>query len=63
MENPVGEVMQLVSKLKLKRPDFQFRKKQGKWECTCVKAILDFRFWILDYPPITRQGFVFNPKS
>ena len=39
MENPVGEVMQLVSKLKLKRPDFQFRKKQGKWECTCVIQI------------------------
>ena len=39
MENPVGEVMQLIFKLRLKRPDFQFRKKQGKWECTCVIRI------------------------
>ena len=39
MENPVGEVLQLISKRRLKKPDFQFRKKQGQWECTCVIRI------------------------
>ena len=36
MDNPVCKVMQLVYKFKLKRPDYQFRKNQGKWQCTCV---------------------------
>lgn len=39
IDNPVGEVMKIVPKLTRKRPDFQFRKKEGQWECTCVKWI------------------------
>lgn len=41
INNPVGEVMKLVPKLTRKRPDFQFRKKDGQWECTCVIQIAE----------------------
>ena len=36
MDNPVGDVMNLIRKFRLKTPDFQFKKNQGKWQCTCV---------------------------
>ncbi len=36
MDNPVGDVMNLIRKFRLKKPDFQFKKNQGKWQCTCV---------------------------
>ncbi len=36
MDNPVGDVMNLIRKFRLNKPDFQFKKNQGKWQCTCV---------------------------
>lgn len=36
MDNPVGDLITIIQKYRLKRPDFQFKKNQGQWQCTCV---------------------------
>ena len=41
MDNPVGDVMNLIKKYRLKKLDFQFKKNQGKWQCTCVITLED----------------------
>ena len=41
MDNPVGNLMNIIQKYRLKKPDFQFKKNQGKWQCTCVITLDD----------------------
>ena len=41
MDNPIGDLMNIIKKYRLKRPDFQFKKNQGKWQCTCVITLED----------------------
>jgi hypothetical protein len=41
MDNPVGELRGIIQKYRLKKPDFQFKKNQGKWQCTCVITLED----------------------
>ncbi|MEA5511763.1 hypothetical protein VB715_18485 [Crocosphaera sp. UHCC 0190] len=41
MDNPVGELMGMIQKYRLKKPDFQFKKNQGQWQCTCVITLED----------------------
>ncbi len=41
MDNPIGDLMALIQKYRLKRPDFQFKKNQRKWQCTCVITLED----------------------
>ncbi len=43
MDNPVGDLMRIIQKYRLKRPDFQFKKNQGKWQCTCVITLEDIQ--------------------
>jgi hypothetical protein len=41
MDNPIGDLMRIIQKYRLKRPDFQCKKNQGKWQCTCVITLED----------------------
>ena len=41
MDNPVGDLMNIIKKYRLKRPAFQFKKNQKKWQCTCVITLED----------------------
>ncbi len=43
MSNTVGDLLNLMKKYKLNKPDFQFKKNQGKWQCTCVITLEDIQ--------------------